>query len=235
MAVEKTSIYTFFGRYKRISAALVILLQLIATIIFALAIVVSGVLDHNDLLFWVLVLIALATNIAMGIVILTIALEPMRAISRALSQVAGESSPEESPPPNSNDRRYKASGAKEMIDLIYTFTPPPEQMPPTVAELIDAALQTSSSSIVILNQKGVITYASKHAPVRQTIKGGLELDLSFDNQDTTIHEWLKECHKKAINSEHLWRRVAIDPDSQHPHRMDDIAASFSRDTEAEGI
>lgn len=121
MAIEqKPQIKDFYQRHNRTSAAIVVVFQFVSAAVLAGAMLVSGILTHQEPIFWALICLALAVGISVNIIALGVIIEPMRAITAALSYVAGEKS--SSRPPNSNAKRYDKDGTKPMLDLIYKLT-----------------------------------------------------------------------------------------------------------------
>lgn len=185
----------------------------------------------------------LIVNLSVNIVALGVIIEPVKAITAALSYVAGEKSAPR--PPNPNSSTYVHDGTKSMLDLIYGLTLKQdggEQAEPqhatsdvshTPSRTLESALSHSSSSIVVLTPDNQIVYASPHAPVRSDPKGKQSLDLMFDSGDVSFDYWLQDCRKDKVESEKLWTRVHTNPDSAGEPRIFDIAASFSRDSDTE--
>lgn len=251
MAVEKRpaqkparQINDFYRHHHRTSLFIVIIFQFISVGVLAGAMLVSGILTHEQPLFWALICIALAVGLSVNIIALGVIIEPVRAITSALSYVAGEQA--HVTPPNPNAKRYAQDGTKPMLDLIYTLTyehdsdtdrtrVPDAQGISDKGTLLEDALANTSSSLVVLNASHDITYASQHAPVRTDPKGKRTLDLTFDSGDVTLEYWLKDCAKNKLGGEKLWTRIHTNPDSASEPRIFDIAASYSRDSEAEVV
>ena len=237
---QKPQIKDFYRRHKNISLVIVIIFQLISTVVLAGALIISGIIYYDELVFWILLLLVFVTGLIINIITLSVIIEPVRAIAAALSYVAGEESTEK--PPNPNTTRYAKDGTKTMLDLIYKMTYEQdsgnttqhiEQSPNQVS--LDTALAQTTSSMVIFNQKGEITYASAHAPVRADTHDRQQLDLMFDSGDITFEYWLKDCANEKIGSQKIWTRIHTNPDSPSDPRIYDIAASYSRGSEAEVV
>jgi signal transduction histidine kinase len=226
-----------YTRHKLIIGSMIVLLQIIATTVFGGALVIAGILTPGDTVFWLLLAIAFMTNILMSIVLISVALDPLDAVTRALSHIASE--PSALPPPNPNILRYRYTGTKELIDLIYLLGARRNNLSPAPAtdksssSLIDSALDPSKSSLVIFDPDGTISYASKQAPVVDGMDGSRRLNVVFDSSDIDLLQWRENCKAQAINAEKIWTRVHTDPDSNATHRIYDIAATFSRDSPTE--
>lgn len=234
---QKPQIQDFYKRHKRTGVAIVIIFQFVSAAVLAGAMLVSGILTHEEPIFWALIFLALAVGVSVNIIALSVIIEPMRAITAALSYVAGEKS--STRPPNSNAKRYEKDGTKPMLDLIYKLTYENDSKQPqdTAAHgpqaHIEAALSHTDASIIIFDAHNTISYASPHAPVHPKPDGSQQLDLMFDSGDITFEYWLRDCEASKMNSEKLWTRVHTNPDSTDEPRIFDIAASYSRDSETQ--
>lgn len=238
---QKPQIKDFYKHHYNISVALVVVFQFVNTCVLAGALVIGRVLDPSKLNFWILLALSLITGIIIAIIALSLIIEPMRAIAAALSYVAGEESDQK--PPNPNTTQYTKDGTKTMLDLIYkmTYEQDTGHIQATAAQpgsddnSLDNALAQTASSMIIFNPKGEITYASTHAPVRTNPQDVLQLDLMFDSGDVTFEYWLQECANDKIDSQKVWTRVHTNPDSPSEPHIYDVAASYSRDSEAEVV
>lgn len=242
MAVKKKQpatvyIKNFYGQHKLLSIVASIIFQLLAVFIFGVGMIILGFSTIYDPAFWIILAVMFIINLSVNLILMSILLEPISALTRALSHIAGEAS--DYPPPNPNSQRYEKNGIKNMIELIYSFgvDEPIDEKTPNAKEatgrLIDNALAHSASSIVILNSQGEIAYSSTKAPVRLSNKDKNVLDLVFFSGDQSLEEWIKECEKSSITAEKIWTRIHTDPDSSSEKRIFDIAASYSRNSDAE--
>lgn len=244
--VSRSQINDFYRKHHRTSLIIIVIFQFVSVGVLAGSMLVSGILTHEQPLFWVLICLALTVGLAVNIIALGVIIEPVRAITAALSYVAGEES--RMPPPNPNAKRYGQDGTKPMLDLIYTLTYAHDS-PDTVSpesqttsgsstdqrDLLDTALSASSSSMIVFSANGDIAYASAHAPVRTDPQGARTLDLMFDSGDITLEYWLRDCAKNKLSGEKLWTRVHTNPDSTSEPRIFDIVASYNRDSTAEVV
>lgn len=245
MAVKPKTpqIKDFYTRHHRISLAIVVIFQFVSLGVLAGALIVAGVLMHEQPIFWLLLTLTLIVNLAVNIIALGVIIEPVKAITSALSYVAGEHSGTK--PPNPNAKRYDHDGTKTMLDLIYKLTyehdnhGDEQATAPTPASSrthdLDSALAQSASSLIVLDKNRAITYASAHAPVRTDPKGTVLLDLMFDSGDVSFDYWLTDCDNNKLDSEKVWTRVHTNPDSSAEPRIYDVAASYSKANESEVI
>ncbi len=238
-ASSKTThaIKDFYGRHKRISVATSIFFQVLAVGIFGVGMIMLNVAQPTNPYFWLILGVLFITNLGVNLILMSILLEPVSALTRALSHIAGEAS--DFPPPNPNARRYDKNGIKHMLELIYSFgvdEPIDEQTPnakEATGRLLDNALSHSASSLVILNPQHDIAYASAHAPVRLSNDETTVLDIAFYSGDQSLDDWIAECEKSSITAEKIWTRIPTDPDSSSDKKIYDIAASYSRNSDAE--
>lgn len=238
MAVDPR-IKSFYKRHHTISVIVLAVFQIISVAVLAGALIIAELVEYNDPMLWALLLLVFVTGFAMNVIALSVIIEPVRAIATALSYVAGEKSHDK--PPNPNLPRYAKDGTKAMLDLIYKLTYARDNELSYQAETHDtdgqlsAALAQTTSSVIIFDPAGEITYASAKAPVRANPKGKLFLDLMFDSGDITFEYWLRDCAKDKIDSQKIWTRIHTDPNSPSEPRIYDIAASYSRGSDTEVV
>lgn len=235
----KVEIQDFYARHRTRSLVLIILFQIVSIGVLAGALLVSGAIEASAPFFWVILCVALAVNISVNVVAMTVLIEPMRAIASALSHVGGERSPYK--PPNPNTKQYAHDGTKTMLDLIYSLTSQKDasgankRQPAGGGELLEHALSHTDASVVILGTDDNIVYASPNAPVRTAPKGDKILDLRFDSGDISFEKWLEDCKNDRLDSEKIWTRIHTEPGSAGEPRIFDVAASFSRDSATQTV
>lgn len=239
----KPQIKDFYRRHHARSMMIITFFQFVSIGVLAGALIVSGIISYQAPLFWAILAVALCVGLAVNVIALSVIIEPVRAIAGALSYVAGEKS--DMQPPNPNTKAYIHNGTKSMLDLIYNLTlerdtvestqasPQVQQQHQRDGHLLENALSHASSSIIVFNQDGDITYTGGNAPVRTDPKGLKTLDLMFDSGDVTFEYWVQDCKKSKLDNEKLWTRIHTNPDSSSEPRIFDIAASYSRDSETE--
>jgi len=236
---KQHEIKDFYARHKNLCIAISALFQILTVGIFGFSLLMLDILAVDMPVFWLILIVSFCINLGVNLILMSILLEPVNALTSALSHAAGETS--DFPPPNPNARRYDKNGIKQMLELIYSLAAGDSD---TVQEkavaakdpnarLLDAALGHSSSSMVIFNPKQKVTYASAHAPVRENTEGELLLNLVFDNSDMSLDKWLKQCEKESISAEKIWTRVHTNPESETEQKIYDVAASYSRNSESE--
>jgi two-component system phosphate regulon sensor histidine kinase PhoR/two-component system sensor histidine kinase VicK len=241
MAVKSAQreIKHFYAHHKNLCIAISALFQILTVGIFGLSLLMLNILPVDSPIFWLILIVSFCINLGVNLILMTILLEPVSALTAALSHAAGETS--NFPPPNPNARRYDKNGIKQMLELIYSLgAGENEKVKEQIvakkdpnARILDTALGHSASSIVVFDPKQKITYASAHAPVRANTDGDLLLNLVFDNSDMSLESWLKQCEKESINAEKIWTRVHTNPESETEQKIYDVAASYSRNSESE--
>lgn len=225
-------IHEFYKRHRVRSFTIVIIFQLVSVGVLAGALLVSEVFHVQAPLFWVVLGVALAVNLSVNIIAMSVIVEPMRAISLALSHIAGEKSPYS--PPNPNAKQYDHDGTKTMLDLIYKLTYEKDNSAAAHSRasetdgVLEDALSQTEASIVVFDTDDDILYASPSAPVKTNPKGVQSLDLMFDSGDVSFEYWLQDCKNNKVDSEKLWTRIHTNPNSKSEPRIFDIAASYSR-------
>lgn len=241
MAIKsiKHEIKDFYPRHKNLCIAISTLFQLITVGLLGFSLLILDILPLKDPLFWLILIVSFLINLGVNLILMSVLLEPVSALTTALSHAAGEKS--DTPPPNPNARRYDKNGIKQMLELIYssnTDTPidledPASKNKESSVRTLDSALNHSASSVIIFNPDGEISYASAHAPVREMTDGKLQMNIIFDNADMSFEKWLKKCQKKSISSEKIWTRIHTNPESDVDQKIYDIAATYSRNSDSE--
>jgi signal transduction histidine kinase len=187
---------------------------------------------------WVLPLVAAATaflSIITGLAVLSYALRPLQTITTAIAHKNGEKL--QTAPPNPNHRQYQKEGTKSLLEAIYGFSSDAlsdeTRSKTQQTTLLPKALQRTRASVIIMDHLGTIFYHSANAPVKESNRDKLMLDLVFDNGNLSLKQWLKECRKNAITAENIWTRVHTVPGGSGKMRIFDVAATFMRDSDAE--
>lgn len=230
-----SAIADFFHHYRLTNVVMVIIFQLIATAIVGVVFFLAADYD-NATLFWITLTTVLVTTTLLNLFILRSILQSLRAISMAVAHKKGEKLT--APPPNPNQKKYEHDGSKVLLEAIYSLgeesgTTGNSKSPAASPGILESALQKTLASVVVMNHKGVILYHSAHAPIRTDSKNKPVLDVVFDNGGMTLTQWIKQCRKNTITAENIWTRTRTTPGSTNKMRIFDIAATFSRDSDAE--
>jgi signal transduction histidine kinase len=180
--------------------------------------------------FW---LIVIGTGISTGGIMWMVVralIMPLRDIAYALTHVSGE--PNAVEPPSLNTQAIQRSGHRPLLDLIYTLganydTEQRTTRDTASSDLLASALQHATASLVILNDDGIVLYASPSAPLMTDREGVSSLKLLFDNNNT-IYSWLKNSRKHSVHAHKEWLRVPSDPIGVENRRIFDISASYEK-------
>lgn len=224
----------YFKHHRLVSILTVIVFQLMSVAVIAAALYVAYRYLDTPHIFWVTLLVTLCSAIFINLLAFRIIIAPLRSITTALAHIRGEKLT--IAPPNPNSKVHKKNGTKHLLEAIYTLNDHPmldKDKPTHQPNIIDAALQKTLASVIVLNNKGKIIYHSAKAPVRTNTKGKKTLDIVFDNGGISLAQWLADCRKNAITAETIWTRVHTLPGGEDTLRIFDIAATFSRDSASE--
>lgn len=227
VATPAPTIHEYWPRYWRRTIFLAVTMQIIAVLIVAIALLISGLSDPTHLNFWIMLGSILFAVTSINIIVISIATEPLKQLTAALAKTSGENTI--LTPPNPNAKRYANSGLRPLLQTIYEFgankgsTPTKES---TISDSLGDIFNNASAGIALLDEDGNVTFNSKQAPISAT-SGNNKLDLLFYT-DKTLDEWLAECKKRAVHAEKTWRRIASKPAGEEGRRIFDISASYHK-------
>lgn len=223
----------YWPRYRRRMIALTVLMQITITLIVALALILAG-FNPDTLAFALIITAVIVTSIATNLLLLlTTILLPLRDLTAALTHVSGE--PSDIRPPNQNASYYERDGFSPLLHLIYRLAAEGNKPAPTSKQvsssLLNAAVGHSSASIIILDEKGVIVYASPHAPVREDTSGQPELALIFEDE-VDFSMWFRDSVERFVRSDKTWLRIASHIVGEPNRRIFDISANYEKGSKA---
>jgi signal transduction histidine kinase len=179
--------------------------------------------------FIMLVLAALVTNNL---------LRPLKDLSAALVQTAGERS--STLPPNINARYYAHIHLRPLLKQVLSMsakrTDDIDEAKKSSAKTLELSgpLNHTSTGIIMLSESGEIVYSNQSAPVHVDGKGKKSLELIFD-VDQTIQEWLAERGDHDIHAEKVWRRISNKLTGEENRRIYDVFVSYEKGSEIETI
>lgn len=235
MVERQPLIKEYWPRYRRRMILVTILMQIIITVVITCALLIAGVEPHR-LQFILMVVAIVGTTVGANLLLLlTVTLLPLRDLSAALTHVSDE--PNDIQPPNPNATNYERAGFSPLLKLIYQLAADrasPESKdgaPQTANSLLDDAMHHSSASIIILDEKGTILYASPNAPVKTTPTNGQKLSLLID-QDDSFESWLGDSVTRLVHANKSWLRVADKVMGEQDRRMFDISANYEKGSKA---
>lgn len=237
MAVDKPPqlVKDYWRLYRRRSLFFVIAMQIIATLVIVIALMLTGIVDPTTMIFWIIITAIAATAVGINILVFSVLSEPLQMLSHALAHAAGESTT--TTPPNPNIRRFEKSGFKPLLQTIYELGGhQPDQAAVATTEKslpFESILNTTPTGIVFLKE-GTVIYANKSAPVHLDNNGGLQLDVITD-VDQSIPDWIAECEEHAVNATKTWRRVANKLVGEEDRKIYDMTASYQKGSEVDVV
>lgn len=219
----------FWKRYYKQSIMLLVSLQLLCTVAVAAALVLAGFTSGADSAFWLIAGGILIMSCVVNCVFFVLISSPLQKLMAALMHSSNE--PTIVAPPNPNDKKLQASGLGPIIQYIYELTSqesaPSQPTAPSTAPQLSEVFNNTSSALVIMNEDGDVTFASKAAPVATTTDGTKRLDLLYYT-DTPIEKWMKERREKSVHAEQAWRRIATKPVGDKDRKIYDITVSYQK-------
>lgn len=206
-------------------------MQIIAVLVVGLALVVFGIADPLEPVVWITFVAIMVTTVGINWLVATIATEPLKQLTAAMSKIAGEQSPLS--PPNPNATRYEKSGLRPLLRWIYEDGPSvtvndaeAEASNETRNTLLEA-FSHSSSSVVIFDAQYQIALATAHAPITINDDNVKKLELDFLGE-TSLSEWIKDCEENAVTAEKTWSYIGTRPIGDPKRRVYDLTASYNK-------
>ncbi len=160
---------------------------------------------------------------------------PFFDILAALANKSGELT--DVKPPNPNLTRYKNTGLKTALQMIYDSNT--EVAGETEAEVsnndpLTVGLNHTSFGIVVFDADKQIVSANQAAPIAKDVKGNSYLALDFLGEQN-LFEWLAEIEESSINAERHWTRIATNPEVISEQRIYDVVASYEKGAAGETV
>ncbi len=227
---------TFWPLYKKRVVGLVLGLQVVAGL--SIVLLYLSVDRQDPYLSWGLLSAILIGQLVATYVVTLAILRPLHDLSRALVHVSGELSSDT--PPSLNDDYYKNSNLRPLLQQIYELASKEGSddskaaTQSNSAASLPAALNTTSTGLVLINAEGQVVFANKAAPVSVAPGGDSKLELIFD-VDQPLEEWLVECRTHDIHAEKTWKRIANKLPGEDSRRIFDVFASYEKGSEAEVV
>ena len=216
----------------RHSVIITILMEVVLTLIVAFALLFAG-FNFSSFGFILIIITVIVTSIGVNILLLGVVMQPLRDLSAALTHASGEVSDVQ--PPNPMARRYHFEGLQPLLQLIYTMSTASHTSSSSPAKSvpnnIERALDQSSAGIIICDETGAVTYASRHAPIAEGTDGSPRIQLLFE-KEAEFEIWLEDCRHRQVHSEHVWLRVPDQILGHEDRRIYDITATYEKDSTA---
>lgn len=253
----------FWPHFKKVTVLIIILLQILILLAFALVLKSVGFFDNNPIAA-VFALVAQAVlGVIASIIVYHLVAKPIKHLLAALVHIAGK--PTNTTPPNPNQASFEKSGLKPVLQTIYQLAakasdsitnpiaePSGSALAPadseknlatagsdpnsakTLQATIDAALDSAVCGFVAMNRERRIIYANKTTPIKISTDGVKSLDLLFNDNDT-IDGWWDECEETAVHAEKTWSRVPDKMPNEENRRFYDVVASYNKGTDTEMV
>ena len=230
--VKRTPEMRDFWRIHRNKVAIIsVLVQLLVALsVIAIMIILQVRLDIFLIATIVisLLIISTATNFA----VLSFAMIPLRDLSTALVNAAGQKIDQKLP--NPSNKEYKATGFSDMLLSIYkehTETSPDKT---SATDELASALNLTSTGIIILDKNNGVIFANRAAPISLDAKGAYHFDLLFDD-GTDLIEWLNQHRTDNVRARKIWLRVPNKVIGQEGRRIFNITVDFEQGNTADAI
>ncbi|MFZ2125055.1 MAG: HAMP domain-containing sensor histidine kinase [Candidatus Saccharimonadales bacterium] len=236
----------FWPAFFKKTISLSIIAQILISAAISLLTVVIDLTKLGSTSFWTIFGLILLINILINTIIFVVALKPTKDLMAAIVHVSGEKTA--ITPPNPNTEKNERNGFKDALQTIYELasksssslqpvissdvTAP--QASVAVAPDIKEALDETVCGFITMNEKRIITYANKSAPVHIDPNGQQTLDLLFNGTDT-LDAWLKECDTNAVHADKIWTRIPDRLPNEENRRFFDVIASYQKGAKAETV
>ena len=175
-----------------------------------------------------LLIISTATNFA----VLSFAMIPLRDLSAALVNAAGQKIDQKLP--NPSNKEYKATGFSDMLLSIYKEHVETSQDKTSTSDELASALNLTSTGIIILDKNNGVIFANRAAPISLDTKGAYHFDLLFDD-GTDLIEWLNQHRTDNVRARKIWLRVPNKVIGQEDRRIFNITVDFEQGNTADTI
>lgn len=230
--VKRTPEMRDFWRIHRNKVAIIsVLVQLLVALsVIAIMIILQVRLDVFLIATIVisLLIISTATNFA----VLSFAMIPLRDLSTALVNAAGQKIDQKLP--NPSNKEYKATGFSDMLLSIYKEHVETSQDKTSTSDELASALNLTSTGIIILDKNNGVIFANRAAPISLDTKGAYHFDLLFDD-GTDLIEWLNQHRTDNVRARKIWLRVPNKVIGQEDRRIFNITVDFEQGNTADTI
>lgn len=230
--VKRTPEMRDFWRIHRNKVAIIsVLVQLLVALsVIAIMIILQVRLDVFLIATIVisLLIISTATNFA----VLSFAMIPLRDLSTALVNAAGQKIDQKLP--NPSNKEYKATGFSDMLLSIYKEHTETSLDKTSTSDELASALNLTSTGIIILDKNNGVIFANRAAPISLDAKGAYHFDLLFDD-GTDLIEWLNQHRTDNVRARKIWLRVPNKVIGQEGRRIFNITVDFEQGNAADAI
>lgn len=230
----------FWPKYHAKTSFLIICTQIFISLVFGTLLLYVRPSSANDPFFWITITGLAGILVTINLIALSYVTKPIKHLSNALTQVAGE--PTVTTPPNPNKEEFQKNGLGPLLQTIYELATGKKETAvvvpagtPVVAEAnLNTALAEASVGFIVLDKNRQVTYANPKAPIHVDPDGSTIIDLLFENGHT-LNDWLDVCDKSAVHAENVWLRISDKIPGEEDRHIYDITASYQKGSEAEVV
>ena len=223
----------FWAKYRHDAIVFSVLMQLFVTLVVGGSLIVAGA-QINTFPFLITIIATLITSLALNLYTVTFLLTPLRDLSNAVANAAGQEV--DDPLANPNVPRYSNNGFRDI--LMYIYDKKSAQTDVQNAEqasqqdkLLLTALNQTNAGVVILDTQGAVLFANRAAPVTRTTDGKLQLELLFDDSND-FASWLETCRTNDVRTRETWLRVPNKIVGSENRRIFNVTANFEQESAA---
>lgn len=217
----------------------VVCTQILITAGVGTALVLSGTLELDSIIFWIIIMALLLISLLSNILLFESAVRPTRDLMAVILNIAGERT--NLTPPNPNDEKYSKNGFDDALQTLYKLSSTqsiasdlPVKTETSTVPNIEKAIEESLCGFVALDHDHKIIFANKATPINIDINGVKSLNLIFNGQDT-LENWLDECDADAVQAEHIWTRIPDKLPNEENRRFFDVIASYQKGISTETV
>ncbi len=234
---QEPQIRDYWRKYRRGALVITVLMQIIISLVIGLALLVGGE-SPTGLPFILALVSTLAATTLVNYFIVDFLLTPLRDITMAITNAAGQKPTHALA--NPNIPRYTRNGFKPILQFIYDHAAEKDvaASEPTAdssdLKRLEAALHETNAGMVIMDANGVIQFANRAAPVTTDTNDTQQLELLFDTE-TALTDWLADCRKNAVHAEKSWVRVPNKLVGNDERRIFNVTVNYEKGSAAEVV
>jgi signal transduction histidine kinase len=212
---------------KRVMTTAIVLPCILWPIFFTLILVLN---PKVDILMTAMAFLAgLSIHLIVQVTSAISSLKPLENILATLIHTNGELSALK--PPNPNDDNLAGTGLDMAVNTVYNLAlaaqPQENKQAENNSQFIIDALDQTSCGFAIINDQGLLSYASKSVPIEINTSGEQYLKLLFPDGES-IQDWLQLESHDAIRAEKTWSRIPDKLPDQEDRRFFDVVASYQK-------
>jgi two-component system phosphate regulon sensor histidine kinase PhoR/two-component system sensor histidine kinase VicK len=241
MEIKKTpkQANQFWSGFFKQKIIIAIVSQIAISLLVGTSLIVTKVFSIWSIELWVIIAGLLIVNLTVTILILISSTQPTKELLAAVLNVAGERT--NLTPPNPNTQKNERTGFRDALQTIYKLSSSQDDIKQVAGTSsnpqpldISATLDMTTCGFVALDNKRMIIYANKSAPIHIDNNNIKVLDLIFNGNDT-LNTWLDDCEEHAVHAEHVWTRIPDKLPDEENRRFFDVIASYQKGAATETV